>query len=81
MSFISPKTEVRQQLQLTPQLLQSMELLQMNSPELLEYLNKITEENPVLECMELLCITSESMIMSLLIRQTDIIWGVLNVFP
>ena len=49
MSFVSLKTELRQLLKLTPQLMQSMELLQMNSQELLEYLNRITEENPMLE--------------------------------
>lgn len=49
MSLISLKAELRQDLKLTPQLLQSMEVLQMNSQELLEYLNKITEENPLIE--------------------------------
>lgn len=49
MSLVSLKTELRQELKLTPQLLQSMELLQMNAQELLEYLGKATEENPVLE--------------------------------
>ena len=49
MSFVSLKTELRQDLKLTPQLLQSMEMLQMNSQELLEYLNKISEENPLVE--------------------------------
>lgn len=49
MSFVSLKTELRQDLKLTPQLLQSMEVLQMNSQELLEYLNKISEENPLVE--------------------------------
>ena len=49
MSLVSLKTELRQLLKLTPQLMQSMELLQMNSQELLEYLNRITEENPLLE--------------------------------
>ena len=34
---------------LTPQLLQSMEVLQMNTQELLEYLGRVTEENPILE--------------------------------
>ena len=38
MSLISLKTELRQELKLTPQLLQSMEVLQMNSQELLDYL-------------------------------------------
>lgn len=49
MSLFSLKTELRQELKLTPQLLQSMEILQMNSQELLEYLNQITEENPLIE--------------------------------
>ena len=38
MSLISLKTELRQELKLTPQLLQSMDVLQMNSQELLDYL-------------------------------------------
>ena len=38
MSLIHLSTELRQELKLTPQLLQSMELLQMNSQELLDYL-------------------------------------------
>lgn len=38
MSIVSLKTELRQQMKLTPQLLQSIELLQMNSQELLSYL-------------------------------------------
>ncbi len=49
MSLVSLKTELRQELKLTPQLLQSMEILQMNSQELLEYLGKISEENPLVE--------------------------------
>ena len=49
MSLVSLKTELRQDLKLTPQLLQSMEILQMNSQELLEYLNKVSEENPLVE--------------------------------
>ena len=49
MSLVSLKTALRQELKLTPQLLQSMEILQMNSQELLEYLNKVSEENPVVE--------------------------------
>ena len=49
MSLISLKTELRQELKLTPQLLQSMEVLQMNSQELLDYLGKLSEENPTLE--------------------------------
>ena len=46
MGLIRLTTELRQELKLTPQLLQSMELLQMNAQELLEYLNHISEENP-----------------------------------
>ena len=49
MSLVSLKTELRQELKLTPQLLQSMEILQMNSQELLEYLGKVSEENPLVE--------------------------------
>ena len=49
MSLIHLSTELRQELKLTPQLLQSMELLQMNSQELLEYLNQVSEENPLVE--------------------------------
>ena len=61
MSLISLKTELRQELKLTPQLLQSMEVLQMNSQELLEYLGKLSEENPTLELSDapdLLCRTA-----------------------
>ena len=49
MRQISLKTELRQSLQLSPRLMQSMEVLQMNSQELLEYIRAKTEENPVLE--------------------------------
>lgn len=49
MNLVTLKTELRQELRLTPQLLQSMEILQMNSQDLLEYLQKASEENPVLE--------------------------------
>lgn len=49
MSLIHLSTELRQELKLTPQLLQSMELLQMNSQELLDYLNQVSEENPLVE--------------------------------
>ena len=49
MSLLSLKTELRQELKLTPQLLQSMEVLQMTSQELLEYLGRAVEENPLLE--------------------------------
>lgn len=43
------KAVLQQQLKLTPQLMQSMEVLQMNSQELVDYLGRITEENPLLE--------------------------------
>ncbi|MBQ9329577.1 MAG: RNA polymerase factor sigma-54 [Oscillibacter sp.] len=49
MRLVSLKAELRQELKLTPQLLQSMEILQMNAQELLEYLGRAAEENPVLE--------------------------------
>lgn len=49
MSLVTLKTELRQELKLTPQLLQSMEVLQMTSQELLDYLNRASEENPLLE--------------------------------
>ena len=49
MRLISLNAELRQMLKLTPQLLQSMELLQMNTQELAEYLSQATEENPLLE--------------------------------
>src|SRR5699024_80958 len=53
MSLIHLSTELRQELKLTPQLLQSMERLQMNSQELLEYLKQVSEENPLVEQTEL----------------------------
>ncbi len=43
------RAQLRQELRLTPQLLQSMEVLQMNAQEVLEYINRAAEENPVLE--------------------------------
>ncbi len=46
---VSLKPELRQEVRLLPQLLQSIEILQMNSQELLEHLERLTEENPVLE--------------------------------
>lgn len=49
MSLIQLKTELRQELKLTPQLMQSMEVLQMTSQELLEYLSRQAEENPLLD--------------------------------
>lgn len=52
MSIVSLKTELRQQMKLTPQLLQSIELLQLNSQELLSYLGRMAEENPTLELQD-----------------------------
>lgn len=49
MEPVNLKTELRQELKLTPQLLQFTELLQMNSLELGSHLERILEENPVLE--------------------------------
>lgn len=49
MSLVQLKTELRQELKLTPQLLQSMEILQMTSQELLEHLSRRAEENPLLD--------------------------------
>lgn len=49
MDGISLRSVLQQQLRLSPQLLQSVEILQMNSQELLDYLNQAFEENPVLE--------------------------------
>ncbi len=49
MSLVQLKTELRQELKLTPQLMQSMEVLQMTSQELLEYVGRMAEENPLLD--------------------------------
>lgn len=49
MNSVSLNAELRQKLKLIPQLLQSMEILQTNSQDLLEYLNCATEENPLLD--------------------------------
>lgn len=49
MSLIDLKAELRQELRLTPQLLQSMEILQMSSQDLLDYVNRMAEENPLIE--------------------------------
>ena len=49
MSLVQLKTELRQELKLTPQLMQSMEVLQMTSQELLEYISRQAEENPLLD--------------------------------
>lgn len=40
---------LRQEQRLTPQMVQSMEVLQMNAQELLEYINRAADENPLLE--------------------------------
>ena len=49
MSLVQLRTELRQELKLTPQLLQSMEVLQMTSQELLAYIGRMAEENPLLD--------------------------------
>lgn len=49
MSLVQLSTELRQELRLTPRLLQSMEILQMTSQELLEYVARQAEENPLLD--------------------------------
>ncbi len=49
MSLVQLKTELRQELKLTPRLMQSMEVLQMSSQDLLEYLSRQAEENPLLD--------------------------------
>ena len=49
MGQLIQKVQLRQDLKLNPQMLQSMEILQMNSDELLEYLNKVRQENPLIE--------------------------------
>lgn len=49
MSLVQLKTELRQELKLTPRLLQSMEVLQMASQELLEHISRCAEENPLLD--------------------------------
>ena len=46
---VSLEQKLRQELRLTPQMVQSMDVLQMNSQDLLEYIAKAMEENPVLE--------------------------------
>lgn len=47
--FQQLKTELRQELKLTPQLMQSIEVLQMTSQELLDYVARCAEENPLLD--------------------------------
>lgn len=42
----------KQKQALSPQMIQSMEVLQMTSQELLEYVESALQENPVLECQE-----------------------------
>lgn len=49
MGQLIQRAQLRQETKLNPQMLQSMEILQMNSDELLEYLNKVREENPLIE--------------------------------
>lgn len=49
MSLVQLKAELRQELKLTPQLMQSMEVLQMTSQELLAYIGRMAEENPLLD--------------------------------
>ena len=49
MGQLIQKAQLRQETKLNPQMLHSMELLQMNSDELLEYLNKVRQENPLIE--------------------------------
>lgn len=44
--------DLRQSQTLSPQMLQSMEILQMGSQELLEYIQETAQENPVLEIEE-----------------------------
>ena len=50
MSEITLRHQLRQEL--SPQLLQSIKLLQMTSQELAEYLSRLREENPLLEAQE-----------------------------
>lgn len=47
-----PLLQLSQALQLSPTLLQSMEILQQNTLELAQYLNNLALENPVLEYTE-----------------------------
>jgi RNA polymerase sigma-54 factor len=44
--------ELKQTLALSPQMVQSMEVLQMGSQELLEHIEELVQENPVLEAEE-----------------------------
>ena len=49
MNSVSLQSSLQQQLRLSANLLQSVEILQMNAQELLEYLSRVVEENPVLD--------------------------------
>ena len=49
MDFLHLEQQLRQELHLTPELLQSLSVLQMNAEELQDFLNRSLEENPVLE--------------------------------
>ena len=51
--------QLRQEQHLTPQMLQSMDVLQMNSQELLEYVNRAADENPMLEREEAAVVRGE----------------------
>ena len=58
MGLYSLNTELRQQMKLTPQMLQSMEILQMNTQDLAEYLREAAEENPLLEQEDVRALTN-----------------------
>lgn len=49
MDFLHLEQQLRQELHLTPEMLQSLSVLQMNAEELQDFLNRSLEENPVLE--------------------------------
>ena len=49
MDFLHLEQQLRQELHLTPEMLQSLSVLQMNAEELQDFLNLSLEENPVLE--------------------------------
>ena len=69
MSELSLNPMLRQELKLTPQLLQSMEILQMNAQELLDYLSRTGEENPVIEQEE-----SQEMLLAYAQLQQKVSW-------
>ena len=46
------KMEISQKQIITQQMIQSMEILQMSTPELDNYLEKLSQENPVVELVE-----------------------------